>query len=323
MCATAPASIGNFGPGLDIVGAAVSGPGDSVIADWTDADGVVVLDAGHPDLPQRADEHASAIAAAEVLRLAALRGVRARSTGLALTVRKRIPLAGGQGGSAASAVAGALATNALLGGALDTSALLVACLAAEERVAGRHLDNLAPGLLGGIVLIRSVDPLDLICLPVPQSLLIVLAHPEQRLRTADARAVLPASVDRGVALHQAAQVAAVVAALHAGDLALLGRAFEDRIAEPVRARLLPGFTEARRDALEAGALGCAISGAGPTSFAVVDDPEFGRRVADAMALAYRSRGIACDVRVAAVDQRGAYVEPAGAGSAPSATDSTP
>ena len=322
MRATAPASIGNFGPGIDIMGAAVRGPADSVVADWTDADGVVVLDAGHPDLPRGAERHASAIAAAEVLRLAALLGVRGRSTGLALTVRKGLPLAGGQGGSAASAVAGALATNALLGDVLDTHALLLACLTAEERLAGRHLDNLAPSLLGGIVLIRSLDPLDVVRLPVPQTLLIVLAHPEQRLRTADARAVLPRSVERGVALHQSAQVAAVVAALHTGDLALLGRTFDDRIAEPVRAGLLPGFTEAKRAALAAGALGCAISGAGPTSFAIVDDPESGSRVADAMGVAYRSRGIACDVRVAPIDERGAWVERAGAAGVPDAADAT-
>jgi homoserine kinase len=175
-------------------------------------------------------------------------------------------------------------------------------------VAGRHLDNLAPCLLGGIILIRSMDPIDLISLPVPPALRIVLAHPEQRLRTADARAVLPPSVARGVALHQASQVAAMVAALFVGDLPLLGRSIDDRIAEPARASLLPGFAEAKAAALEAGALGASISGAGPTSFALADGDDSAQRVAAMMQDAYRRAGVASTVRVTRVDTRGVRID---------------
>src|SRR5687768_11590531 len=115
------------------------------------------------------------------------------------------------------------AANALCGSPLTADALLEACLLAEATVAGRHLDNLAPSLLGGVCLVRSLDPIDVVRLPVPASLFVVLAHPSQRLRTADARAVLPAMIDRAVALHQLAQVGAIVAALASGELALLGR----------------------------------------------------------------------------------------------------
>jgi homoserine kinase len=130
-----------------------------------------------------------------------------------------LPLSGGQGGSAASAVAGAVAVNALLGSPLDRVLLLEAALDAEETVSGRHADNIAPSLLGGIVLIRSLDPLDLIELPVLPELRVVIACPHQQLRTVEARRVLPAQVDRAVSIHQAAQVGAIVAALAAGDYA--------------------------------------------------------------------------------------------------------
>jgi len=143
---------------------------------------------------------------------------------------------------------------------LPTDALLDACLVAESTVAGRHLDNLAPSLLGGICLVRSMDPIDVVRLSVPEGLYIVLAYPAQRLRTAEARAVLPGMIDRATALHQAAQVGAIVAALASGDLALLGRAIDDRIAEPARAPLIPGFREVKAAALTAGALGASIYG---------------------------------------------------------------
>ncbi len=307
VVASAPGGIGNIGPGLDVLGCAVAGPRDEVRAGWSATPGITVLDPGHPELSHSPTRHASAIAAAAVLARARAIGVAPPAPGLALTVRKGLPLAGGQGGSAASAVAGAAAANALLGGVLDTTALLESCLDAEAAVSGRHLDNIAPALLGGIVLVRSLDPIEVVRLPAPAGLRLVLAHPAQRLATADARRVLPSSVERHVATHQIAQVAAMVAACYTGDVALFGRAIDDRIAEPARVALLPGFAAAKRAALAAGALGASISGAGPTAFAVVDDAAVGERVADAMRAAYAEHGVACTTRVAEVDPRGAVV----------------
>jgi homoserine kinase len=297
-----------MGPGLDVLGCAVTGAGDTVTAEWCDERGIVMRDAGHPELPADPAFHSSGIAAAQVLRLALGSGMWAPSPGIALTVKKDLPLAAGQGGSAASAVAGAVAANALCGSPLSSDVLLEACLLAEATVAGRHLDNLAPSLLGGICLVRSMDPIDVVRLPVPDSLFIVLAHPSQRLRTADARLVLPPVVERAVALHQAAQVGAIVAALASGDLALLGRAIDDRIAEPARAPLIPGFREAKVAALDAGALGASISGAGPTTFALVADLACARAVAVAMEAAFAAQGIESRVRVCEVDRAGARVE---------------
>ena len=305
-----PGGIGNLGPGLDVLGCAVAGLRDEVTAEWCDAPGVSLLDAGHPELPSDPARHTSAIAASAVLDEMYRRGVRLPAPGIALTVRKALPLSGGQGGSAASAVAGAVAADALCGSVLDRTSLLSCCLLAEERVAGRHLDNIAPSLLGGIVLVRSVDPIDVVSLPIPDGLRIVLAHPAQRLRTSDARGVLPSTIPRSVALHQMAQVGAIVAACHANDLALLGRAIDDRIAEPARAPLLPGFLAAKEAAMTAGALGASISGAGPTAFALVAGDEVAERVATAMREAYAGAGVESTTRVTHVDPNGAVVKTA-------------
>jgi homoserine kinase len=299
----APGSIGNVGPGLDILGLAVSGAGDTVEAELLDAPGIVLADPGHPSLPTVPERHASAIAALAVLRRAGV----AETFGLRLRVIKGLPLSGGQGGSAASAVAGAVAANQLLNTPLAPEDLLLAGLESESVLAGQHADNLAASLLGGMVLIRSLEPPDLIRVPVPAGLRIVLAHPAQALDTRDGRAALPDRVSRDVALHQAAQVAAMVAAAFAGDLALLGRAIDDRIAEPARAPLLPGFLRAKAAACDAGALGCSISGSGPSAFAFASDDEVASRVADAMIAAYGKAGVSCTARVARPDLDGARV----------------
>lgn len=307
--ATAPGGIGNLGPGLDILGCAVTGLADRVTAWRTSRAGVAVVAAGHPDLPSEPAAHASAIAARALLDLAVAGGQRA--FGIALALEKNLPLAGGQGGSAASAVAGAAAANALLDDPLDRMAVLGAAFAAESVVAGRHLDNVAPCVLGGIVLVRSLEPVDLVPVPVPAGLRLVLALPDMQVRTRDARDVLPGQVDRATALYQAAQVAAIVAGCGSGDLALLGRAIDDRIAEPARLPLLPGFREAKRAALAAGALGCGISGAGPTSFAVAASDAAANAIAAAMTEGYASAGIACTARVAEVSRSGVTVEQMG------------
>lgn len=300
----APGSIGNVGPGLDVLGLAVAGAGDTLDARRTDDGCIVVEEAGHPDLPTASAKHTSAIAAGAVLRLAGAAGV-----GLRLRLTKGLPLSGGQGGSATSAVVGAVAANALLGSPLGLPALVRACLEAEATVAGRHADNIAPSLIGGLVLVRALDPeLDLVRLPLPAGLTIVLAHPAQRLSTKAARGVLPQTVPLALALLQAGNIAAMVAACASGDLALLGRAMDDQIAEPARAALLPGFASAKHAALSAGAVGGSISGAGPTSFALCADAVIGARVAAAMQAAYAAAGLDAAVRVAAPDHVGASTE---------------
>jgi homoserine kinase len=307
--ATTPGGIGNMGPGLDVLGCAIAGQRDEVIAEWWKEPGITVLDPGHPDLPRASTRHTAAIAAAAVLHRAQANGATALAPGIALTVKKGLPLSGGQGGSAASAVAGAAAANALLGDVLDTNALLECCLVAEAKVAGRHLDNIAPALFGGITLIRSIDPIDVVRLPVPAGLKLVLAHPAQRLSTAMSRRALPRAVALKVVTHQLAQVAAMVAACYLDDLALFGRSIDDRIAEPARASLIPGFIDAKRAAMEAGALGASISGAGPTAFAIADTSAHAEQIANAMSASYARQGIECATTVTEIDRDGTIVRP--------------
>ncbi|HEV8409671.1 MAG TPA: homoserine kinase [Gemmatimonadaceae bacterium] len=308
--ALAPGGIGNIGPGLDVLGMAVTGPGDRVIAERTGSSGVVMADAGHPDLPREADKNAAGIAAAAVLGRAG-----ARNVGVRLTLEKRLALSGGQGGSAASAVAGAVAVNRLLGNPLDAIALFECALVAESQLSGHHGDNLASALFGGVILVRSLTPTDIISLPFPADLRIVLAHPAQRLKTADARKVLPTMLERGAALSQMANVAAMVAAFASGDIALLGRGLDDQIAEPARAVLLPGFVEAKAAALKAGALAGSISGAGPTSFYITGSDATAALIEKAVHDEYASRNILCDTRTARVSPRGALTLPEDATSA--------
>ena len=308
--AFSPGSIGNVGPGLDVLGCALSGAGDTVTAEFADSPGITVLDPGHPALTTDPTQHASAIAALAVIRRATHLGATTPAGGIALRVSKGLPLSAGQGGSAASAVAGAHAVNALIGSPLSRDELLEAALFSETQLAGRHLDNIAPSQMGGIVLVRSVDPIDVIALPVPEALQIVLASPDQKLRTADARRVLPVEVSLNVALHQSAQIAGIVAALYSGDLALLGRCIDDRIAEPARMPLLPGFQKAKFAALNAGALGVSISGAGPTAFALCGDEKSAASVAQVMCDAYRKSGVECTTRITRPDLTGTRIETA-------------
>lgn len=299
--AFAPGGIGNIGPGLDVLGMAVTGLGDRVSVRRTESGGLVIANAGHPELPTDVARNTAGIAARAVVRLAATEEFNAE-----LSIDKGLPLSGGQGGSAASAVAGAVAMNRVLGDPLDVAALLACALEAESTVSGRHADNLVPALLGGVVLIRSVDPVvDAISLPWPEELRVVMAHPAQRLETVMARAVLPRFIAREMVIRQMANVAAMVAAFASGDLALLGRALDDQIAEPVRAPLVPGFLDAKAAAIAAGALGGSISGAGPTSFFFAGDDVTAARVAAAVSSSYAHLGIACTSRVARIARTGA------------------
>jgi homoserine kinase len=299
--AYAPGSTSNVGPGFDCLGIAIAGLGDRVSAAPRDEPGVVVRSVSDPRIPRDASRNTAALAAAAVLRRA---GARA---GLELDVEKGLPLAGGLGGSAASAIAGALAAAAACEAELGEGELLECALDAEAVVAGRHPDNAAPSLLGGAVLVLGTDPLRFARVRVHASLRLVFATPDYGVETARARAVLPAAVSRADAVAQAAALGGLVLGLERGDGELLRTAMQDRIAEPARVPLYPGYAAAREAALRAGAFGVAVSGAGPTLLALA---ERGREdaVSAAVGEAYDRAGFAATRRVAAVDERGARVE---------------
>jgi homoserine kinase len=302
VTAYAPGSTSNVGPGFDCLGIAVAGIGDRVTATRSAERGVRVTSVTDPRVPLEADRNTAALAAAEVLRRLGT------ADGLSLAIRKGLPLSGGLGGSAASAVAGAFAANALLEGGLDHPTLLQCALEAEAVVAGRHPDNVAPSLLGGAVVVLGTEPLRYVRLTVHPSLRFVFVTPGYGVLTAKARSVLPEQVSRGDAVAQAAALAALVLALERGDAELLRTAIRDRIAEPSRIPLYPGFEHARETALAAGAYGVAVSGAGPTLLAVVGE-HHADDVARAVAAAYEREGqTSSAVHVSGVDDTGARLE---------------
>jgi homoserine kinase len=223
--------------------------------------------------------------------------------GVRVWLRKGIPQSGGLGGSAASSVAGAWAAAVAAGHEPRPVEVMAAALTAEATVAGRHLDNIAACVLGGLTLVRSTDPIDVVRVPLARPLWVALVTPAVRLETRTARSVLSPTLDRASWVQQMANTAALLHGLGSGDLGLVSRALVDGFAEPKRAPLIPRFAEIKRAALDAGALGSSISGAGPTIFALAADEAQGAKVLDAMRAALG--GMAGRVELATVATRGA------------------
>ncbi|HSP15149.1 MAG TPA: homoserine kinase [Thermoanaerobaculia bacterium] len=293
-----PGSIGNVGPGFDVLGLAFEGAGDKVTVTLTDGAARVESITGRDAslLPRDPTENVTAIAASAWLREA---GIRKQPV---VSIEKGLAVAGGMGGSAASAVGGALAACLAAGARPEPKAIMEAALEAESIVAGRHLDNIAASTLGGLAITLSVDPIDAISVPAPAQWRVVLLTPRVRIETKKAREILPAHWDRASWTRQMASTTALAYAFATADAQLVRRALDDRYAEPIRADLIPNFRDVKRAALDAGALGCSISGSGPTIFALTTDND--ARVAEAMRAAMRE--VPCDVHAGMISKRGAH-----------------
>ncbi len=300
--AFAPATIANLGVGFDIIGLALREPGDTVCAEWGDQPGVTVgsIDGDGGKLSHDPEKNTASVAARSVLRLLG------EARGVNLTIHKGLPLASGLGSSAASAVAGAMAVNALLGAPLSKGDLLPACLDGEEMVSGRHADNVAPCLFGGITLVYGTDASQVVQLPIPANLYLALVTPAVEVPTRKAREALPPTVSLRTMVAQTAGVARLIDALHRGDLEAMAAAMEsDSVIEPARQSLMPLLAEIRATAKAAGALGLAISGAGPTLCAVCAGEVIAQRVTVAMHAVYALAGIPCQSRWTQVASEGA------------------
>jgi homoserine kinase len=281
VTAFAPATVSNVACGFDVLGFALEAPGDEVEAQLA-ASGVRIDDiAGDQGrLPRDATRNTAGVAAQALLHvLGEKRGVR-------LTIRKGLPLSSGLGGSAASAVAAVVAVDALFDAHTPLETLMACAFEGERIGAGSaHGDNIGPAVYGGMVLVRVANPPDVVRLPVPAGLTAVVVHPDLEIETARARELLGSTVSLSDAIRQWANLGAFVDALHRSDFDLMSRALEDSIAEPRRASLVPGLAEIKQAAARAGALGCSLSGSGPSLFALCRDAASAQAVAAAMTAA--------------------------------------
>ena len=287
------------------MGMALHHPGDEVTARFTHKPGIhigrITGDGGK--LPLDPAKNTAAVAARVLLEQLGETG-----RGIELDVHKKMPFGSGLGSSSASAVAAVVAVNALLGSPRLKYDLLHAAVLGDQAATGAYItDNAAPSLLGGIVLIRDGATLDVLNLPVPPGLYATVVYPHVEVLTKNARAVLKPDVPMPTYIRQSANVAAFVTALYEADYALMGRCLRDDVVEPQRAGLIPGFYDVKEAAMITGALGCSISGAGPSMFALSTQETTAHQIGEAMMAAFGKHGIKSELFVSMVNERGAEV----------------
>ncbi|MEF8816017.1 MAG: homoserine kinase [Salinibacter sp.] len=298
----APASMGNVAVGYDVLGAALDGLGDRVTVRRLDAPTVRVgtITGRVTDLPTTPADNTATAA------LQSLQDATDVDIGFEVSIEKGIPLGSGLGGSAASAVGAVVAGAELLPDAWSPADLLPHALAGEAVASGDlHPDNVAPCLFGGLVLTRAMDPPDVVPIPVPADIRCVLVRPDRILPTREARACLPDAIPLSESVRQTAHLGAFVAGCYRDDLALIGRALRDLIVEPHRAALVPAFADVQGAAMSEGALGCSLSGAGPTLFAWCEGPGGAERVRDAMTEAFARHDVPTEAWISPIPPEGA------------------
>lgn len=301
----APATVANVACGFDIFGFAVDNPGDQITLTASPEPGVRIVDiiGDEGRLPREANRNTASIAIQTYLQ-----HINRTDVGVDVVLRKQMPLGSGLGSSAASAVAGVFAINELLHRPLTVRQLIPFAMEGERIACGSaHADNVGPSLLGGFCVIRSYQPLDVIRVNTPASLYCTLVHPDIEVNTKDARFILKNEVSLKNTITQMGNVAGLIAGLMTPDYDLISRSLVDVIIEPVRSILIPEFNEVKQAALENGALGCSISGSGPSMFALCRDPQTAERVGAAMQQAFLSVGISSESYVSEINQQGPKV----------------
>ena len=301
--AFAPASVGNVAVGFDVLGHSFQTIGDRVTARRTPVPGVTIgaITGAVVDLPREPERNTAGMGVLCMVRDLKL------NFGIELAIHKGIPLGSGLGGSAASAVAAVVAANALLPEPLGKLELLKFAMKGEQVASGSvHVDNIAPSLYGGLVLTVGIDNPNVKQIPVPSTVRCVLVHPHMMLSTREARQILNRSIDLSDVIWQSANLAGFLTGCFTGDLQLIRESLEDVIIEPQRQVLIPGFKAVKEGARANGALGCSISGAGPTVFAWCEQ-QHADRIRDAMVAAFAAHGLASDAWISTLDPAGARI----------------
>jgi homoserine kinase len=294
----APATIANLVCGFDVLGLALEAPYDVMTLELHEQPGLLIEHSdgfGLPTIPEENVAGAALIAMLEQI---------THAPGLKLTIDKRIMPGSGLGSSAASAAGAVFAANQLLGKNFSANDLIRFAMFGEKVASGvKHADNITPCLLGGVTLIRSILPLDVISLDAP-AMFITVVHPQIEVRTSDARQILKKEVPLKLAIKQWGNIAALVAGLMQGDHDLIGRSLEDVIIEPARSILIPGFDRIKNACLEAGALGGGISGSGPSIFMLSKSQQTALEVEQVMQDIYKNIGIDFRTYVTSLNKKG-------------------
>ncbi len=297
----APATVANVTCGFDILGFAVEAPGDEITLTKSNSGQVRILDITGDEgaLPRDPDKNSCSAVIKMYLRDLGI------SQGIDIALHKKMPLGSGLGSSAASAVAAIFAVNELLGKPLTLQQLLPYAMEGERVACGSaHADNVAPGLYGGFVLIRSYDPLDVIKLNTPRDLYATLVHPHIEVRTKDAREILRKQIYFKDSVKQSGNVAGLVAGLLTSDYNLISRSMHDYIVEPVRSILIPGYSDVKESAMSIGALGAGISGSGPSIFALSKKRKTAEEIGESMKNIYTKFKIDCEIYISGINQFG-------------------
>lgn len=304
--AFAPASVANVSCGFDVLGFAIDQPGDFVEAERRKEPGVVIDSISGDDgrLPTEPLENTAGRAVVAML----LELGMDDKPGVSLRIEKDMPLGSGLGSSAASAVAAVVAVNELLENPFSRHELLEFALEGELAASGSpHGDNISASLLGGIVLVRSHQPLDVISLNVPDQLVATVVHPHIEINTKNTRLILRKNVQLAKAVKQWGNVGALIAGFYTEDYELIGRSMKDVIIEPSRSILIPGFDEMKEEALKAGALGFSISGAGPSVFALSQSKKMAEEVGKAVGKVLDTFNLDFGIYTSSVNKRGSYI----------------
>jgi len=297
----APATVANLVCGFDVLGMALNSPQDVMELELSDEPGIRIRHADGYDLPVEPEQN---VAGASLL---ALLGEYDKPVGLEVLIDKRIKPGSGLGSSAASSAGAVVAANHLLGNPFSREDLVRFAMNGEKVASGvKHADNIAPCIYGGVTLIRSIFPLEIVPLSAPP-LYVTVVHPQIEVKTSDARQILRKEVQLKDAIRQWGNIAGLVAGFMKNDYALIGRSLEDVIIEPVRSILIPGFDDVKKRSREAGALGGGISGSGPSIFMFSKEENTARQVEYVMTEVFMQLGIDFKTYVTTLNYEGVQV----------------
>jgi len=301
----APATVANVVCGFDVLGFAVNEPGDEVIMRITDKPGITIskITGDNGRLPLDPAKNTVSVSVQHYLK-----SIERTDIGLDIELHKRMPIGSGLGSSSASTVAGLFAAKTLLGDETDVAKLLPFAMKGEEMACGHgHADNVAPALMGGFVLIRSYDPLDVIRLPHPKGLYCAIVFPDVDVPTREARQIIRDKIYMKDAVTQWGNIAGLVSGLFMNDIDLISRSMKDILVEPVRSMLIPDFYKMREMALEMGAVSFGISGSGPSVFAFTKSEEQAKLIVQKLQNHLAGLGIGSNIYVSDINDQGPRV----------------